>query len=234
MSHQIDITENGTTTLATEGKYCDRNIDVNVNVASSGGSEAEDGLISGTLSGDYRNDRVTEVGQYGFYNQKNLTSLDLPNVTSISLSSIMGCNKLETANIPLLAYIPLYGFRNCAVLQSISFPLVTQIQSSGVAGCYLLSYVYIPSVAEIQSYAFEYCYSLKTVILGGTSVCKLSDANAFNSCYHILGTKDYTYNPEGLKDGYMFVPDNLLEDYRQATNWSAFADQIKPISELEE
>ena len=29
---QIDITENGTTTLATAGKYCDRNIDVNVAV----------------------------------------------------------------------------------------------------------------------------------------------------------------------------------------------------------
>lgn len=30
---QINITANGTTTLATAGKYCDRNIDVNVNVA---------------------------------------------------------------------------------------------------------------------------------------------------------------------------------------------------------
>lgn len=29
---QIDITANGTTTLATAGKYCDRNIDVNVEV----------------------------------------------------------------------------------------------------------------------------------------------------------------------------------------------------------
>jgi hypothetical protein len=32
MNTQINITENGTTTLATAGKYCDRNIDVNVNV----------------------------------------------------------------------------------------------------------------------------------------------------------------------------------------------------------
>ena len=29
---QIGVTNNGTTTLATAGKYCDRNIDVNVNV----------------------------------------------------------------------------------------------------------------------------------------------------------------------------------------------------------
>ena len=32
-NHQINITENGTKTLATAGKYCDRNIDVNVDVA---------------------------------------------------------------------------------------------------------------------------------------------------------------------------------------------------------
>ena len=32
---QINITENGTKTLATAGKYCDRNIDVNVNVSTS-------------------------------------------------------------------------------------------------------------------------------------------------------------------------------------------------------
>lgn len=31
-NHQINITENGIKTLATAGKYCDRNIDVNVNV----------------------------------------------------------------------------------------------------------------------------------------------------------------------------------------------------------
>lgn len=32
VNHQINITENGTKTLATAGKYCDRNIEVNVNV----------------------------------------------------------------------------------------------------------------------------------------------------------------------------------------------------------
>ena len=34
---QIDITENGKKTLKTAGKYCDRDIEVNVNVPSGGG-----------------------------------------------------------------------------------------------------------------------------------------------------------------------------------------------------
>jgi hypothetical protein len=39
---QIPITENGTVTLATAGKYCDRNIDVNVDVAGSSGDSYYD------------------------------------------------------------------------------------------------------------------------------------------------------------------------------------------------
>lgn len=33
-NHQINLSENGKVTLTTAGKYCDRNIDVNVNVPS--------------------------------------------------------------------------------------------------------------------------------------------------------------------------------------------------------
>lgn len=50
---KIAIVENGTTTLATSGKYCDRNIDVEVNVPTSGGELPEleyTGNISGYFS----------------------------------------------------------------------------------------------------------------------------------------------------------------------------------------
>lgn len=38
-NHQINITENGTKTLKTAQKYCDRDIDLIVNVPSSGGAQ---------------------------------------------------------------------------------------------------------------------------------------------------------------------------------------------------
>lgn len=51
---QINITENGTTTLATSGCICDRNIDINVNVTvdggDSGGFNVPDEAL--TISGD--------------------------------------------------------------------------------------------------------------------------------------------------------------------------------------
>ena len=32
--------------------------------------------------------------------------------------------------------------------------------------------------------------------------------------------------------GYIYVPDSLVDSYKTATNWSTYASQIKPISEL--
>lgn len=48
---QIEITSNGTTTLATAGKYCDRNIDVNVNVQTGGGGITPAGTKDITANG---------------------------------------------------------------------------------------------------------------------------------------------------------------------------------------
>ena len=39
---------------------------------------------------------------------------------------------------------------------------------------------------------------------------KNANTNAFDYCYHILGTTNSTYNPNGLKDGYIYVPASLL------------------------
>ena len=59
-------------------------------------------------------------------------------------------------------------------------------------------------------------------------------SNAFNKCYHFYGTTDATYNPNGLKDGRIYVPDDKVASLKTATNWSVFADIIKPLSEYVE
>jgi hypothetical protein len=62
-------------------------------------------------------------------------------------------------------------------------------------------------------------------------VAKLSGTNAFTDCYHFHGTTDLTYNPNGLKDGYIYVPSPLVEGYKAATNWSAFASQFRVLED---
>ena len=59
-------------------------------------------------------------------------------------------------------------------------------------------------------------------------------SDAFDNCYHFYGTTNATYNPEGLKDGAIYVPDDKVDALKVATNWSVFADIIKPLSTLVE
>ena len=60
------------------------------------------------------------------------------------------------------------------------------------------------------------------------------NSNAFYDCYHFTGTVNSTYNPNGLKDGRIYVPDDKVEALKTATNWSVYADIIVPLSTLVE
>ena len=76
-------------------------------------------------------------------------------------------------------------------------------------------------VETIGATAFREAGNLTIVVLNCDIVPTLSNSNAFM----------LTPIAEGL--GYIYVKDNLVENYKIATNWSTYADQIKPISELE-
>ena len=81
--------------------------------------------------------------------------------------------------------------------------------------------------------------SLKKFILRtATKVPPLNSAAFGNAskptAYHFLGIVDATYNPTGAKDGRIYVPDNMVDSFKTATNWSKYADIIVPLSTLQE
>lgn len=207
---------------------------VSVNLPSD--SDTIDGLIDGTLSGAYRNDRVTSVGIYGFYYKSGLTNLELPNVVSIKDFSFANCTDIISIHLPKAQFARGNGgvFQNCIKLKNINIQSSINVGSTVFYNCYELEELNLPLVNYIGGLAFYNCRTLKKLVLRINTICKLNSTNAFDGCYHILGTVDATYNPEGLKDGYIYVPDDLVEDYKVATNWAIYASQIKPISELEE
>ena len=58
------------------------------------------------------------------------------------------------------------------------------------------------------------------------------NSNAFTNCFHFTGTTNATYNPQGLKDGRIYVPDDKVAQLKKATNWSTYASIIVGLSEL--
>ena len=107
-----------------------------------------------------------------------------------------------------------YAFANCTNLTSVSFPKVTSIGSYTFQDCTNLTSVSFPAATSIGYYAFADCSSLASIYLGASTVCTLSNSNAFS------------YTGIWSNKGSIFVPASLLASYKTATNWSYFSNRI--------
>lgn len=153
------------------------------------------------------------------------------NAENIKTYSFTQCKKLTTAIFPVATAVFEYAFYDCTALTTAICPAATTVFRSGFSSCYKLQFIDLSACTSILSYAFNFCYSLTALILRSETMCKLSNTNAFNNCYHILGTVDSTYNPDGLKDGYIYVPSALVAEYQAATNWSTYASQFRALED---
>ena len=184
---------------------------------------------------------VTDMG-FMFNNCNNLTTiplLDTSNVTNME-RMFYNCTKLTT--IPLINTSSATDmgdmFNNCNNLTSIP-PLDTYHvgdMSYMFKDCYLLTKVDITYTDNFDSWdhTFWNCYSLIKFIIRNMGNAPTIQTNTFGNCYHFTGTVNSTYNPNGLKDGRIYVPDNMVNTLKAATNWSKYADIIVPLSTLEE
>ena len=111
------------------------------------------------------------------------------------------------------------AFYNYSGLESVNLPNVISIGETAFYNCNKLLILDFHKATTIGHRAFRNCSSLKTFILRSETVCT-SGVSAFQSTPIADGT------------GYIYVPDNLVNSYKSATNWSAYANQIKGVSEL--
>ena len=215
-----------------------------VDAITAGGADhsIEDGIITRSIAGAYSNNRITTVGQCAFLGCFNLTAIDLPNVTEVKRNAFESCKSLQTINLPKVTTFDRDVFVNSGIQQA-DFPLVTTIGNSCFRQAKSLTSANLPlitalpidafrestirtadfsAVTNINRTAFTDCTSLETLIIRTPSVCVISDISvALRGSKIAAGT------------GYIYVPDNLVDSYKAATNWVALANQIKPISALE-
>ena len=162
----------------------------------------------------------TSIGNYAFQGCTSLTTVDLPECTSIGDGAFVNCTNLTTVNLPECTSMGEYAFSSCTSLTTVNLPKCTSIGGSAFNSCTSLTTVSLPECTSIEDYAFYCCTSLTTIIFGADQVVYIDDISTFNNSAIANGT------------GYVYVPDNLVDSYKTATNWSTYANQIKPISEL--
>lgn len=128
---------------------------------------------------------------------------------------------IETFSNEYITYTHSYCICNKNKLKKIVLNGVTSLSNYAISSCSALHTVELGGVTSIGSGSFNGCKALATLIIRTPSVCSLANINSISPTLIASGT------------GYIYVPDNLVNSYKTATNWSDYANQIKGISELE-
>ena len=184
---------------------------------------------------------VTSIGEYAF-SGTGLTDVEIPaNVTSIGAWAFDKCNYLSnvtfvgtptlttigesafsitgltTITIPAsVTSIDSYAFSNCECLTSVTFAEGSQLTTIGDGAFSFngLTTITIPaSVTSIGDYAFQNCPNLATVTVYAPS-CSLGE-DAFYGCNKLAN---------------IYVFSDLVDGYKDAENWSNYAERITGIT----
>ena len=160
-----------------------------------------DSAIQGknTICYSFNNTTITKISSTIFATT-NLTNIDLPECTSICSMAFENCTNLTTVNLPKCTTLGYQAFSDCSNLTTINLPKCTSVNAGG------------PNLENFGS--FYDCTNLTTVILGNCFVSYLP--SMFGNTPIANGT------------GYIYVPDNVLNEYR--SNNPDY--QFKPLSEL--
>lgn len=167
-------------------------------------------------------DTASNISDNKYTNNLRINSIDCVNATSVGSYAMANCMPLKSVNMPVATNVGVSMLRNCVSLTSVNMPSAKSIGSSAMANCLSLRSVNMPVAERIDGNAMYNCILLKSVRLGANQVATLANANAFAN------------TPIAKATGYIYVPDDLVDSYKTATNWSVYADQIKPMSEYVE
>ena len=188
-------------------------------------------------------ENVTNM-RYMFYLCRYLTTipqLDTSNVTNME-GTFYGCenlttiSQLNTSNVTIMESM-LYNCSNLTTIPQLNTSSATNMYSM-FSHCINLTTIDITHMkltytSSSNSFAYN-CYSLTKLIIRNMDTIPPLNSNSFSSCFHFTGTTNPTYNPQGLKDGRIYVPDDKVDALKTATNWSVYADIIVPLSTLVE
>ncbi len=224
----LEIEEEGEKELTLEDettRYLELVIEDVTNVIDTGGggkpvSDAL-ALIEGTItSADYP--KATKIRANAFCECSSLTSVNFPEVTTIDDYSFAAC-PLTSLNFPKVTSLGEEVFAETLVkeIYQSDFPSLTKIDDQAFKGMTELARVDFSNITSIGEKAFNKCSSLMTLILRNSKVVTLEGEEEW-----------FADTPIEAGTGYIYVPDDLVENYKTATNWSTYADQIKPLSEL--
>lgn len=205
-----------------------------------GDRETMEALISDTLE-VFEDSDIGALNSYAFENKKSLKSIILPNLVTASQDLLDGDYALETLEMPNIRSLGSYAFSHCHNLVSV------QLENINYLNAYMFRYsgigtVVLPICTSLGTYSFEdsrvgtvdcykrivfssyifdEAYSLTHLILRNDSVCPMT----------ISSSDVFRYTPIINGIGWIYVPSDLVPEYKNADGWKDLEDQIVSIDE---
>lgn len=167
-------------------------------------------------------DTWTSIPASGLYGLRPSHNLSLGSgVTSLG-SSALASAAYGMTFCPIPEQCVTFGsscFTSCGSLPSISLPEgTTTVPASFASNDYCLVEMLLPStITSIQSSAFTNDYSLAQLVCLALTPPTLAATSVFSGAQAVFR---------------IYVPDASVVAYKAATNWSSFANQILPLSDL--
>ena len=243
----IEITENGTYDVT---KYQTAEVDVpldvgqafNTTITPTSGTSTSNWYTREFVNWDVMPELTITVDPAvtwlnNIFQYCNITTIKLVGGENVTQMSYFASDAEQLQSVDLTGFRPngltdvSYAFQSCGSLTvldlgGLNTSKVTNM-SSMANSCRALKYVnlsgWTTEALTNNSSMFSFSSRLEAVVIDSPSLFRLTRANAFN------GTPITGFY---ATKGYVYVPDDLVDEYKSATNWTTYANQIKPLSEL--
>lgn len=207
-------------------------------ISAGGEGYSEQDLVELMAAGNFPSGQITINGGTiwfsAFRDRRNIAKVAAPNAVNLYREAFGNCTELHTVSLPQITNVvsASYAFDGCTKLVNVDMPLIPLVQMGMLRGCSALQGVVFPSATGTGIYAFQNCSGLHTVdLLGGGSIGNLTFQNDAQLRTLILRAPTvtaighanvFTGTPFAANGGggTVYVPAALIDQYRQATNWS--------------
>ena len=177
----------------------------------------------------------------------SLENINLEKMSEIKNNSFSYCYNLKTINIPDVTKIADSAFYCCYFITNYLFNNIIGILGSSAFGYTGIKEAILYDLTSIYSSPFTYCPILSKIELMSTTKKMTLPTGAYGalaeysnlthfiihypSSVLTLGTYTLNNTPLAHGQGAIYVPENLVNDYKSATNWSVYADIIYPLED---
>lgn len=177
--------------------------------------------------GNYSFPECREIGSHAFQSCTKIKSIYLPKCQNISEYAFSNCTQLTALDLPMCTSIGTYCFHNAGFLETVNLPKLLTCGSSPFNNCVNLKEVRLGAGLEES----------QTLTLSGYGIIHVYPSQHLS--LYLLSTKMiqlasittiYFNSASGTASLQIYVPSELLEAYKSATNWASLSSHFVAIS----